>query len=47
MTAAPLGALAKILRKGGHRCGVGGICIGEGQGLAVVLENLDTVRKAA
>ena len=43
-----LGTLAKILREGGHRwMGVAAICIGVGQGLAIVLENLDTVRKAA
>ena len=37
-----LGTLAKVLREGGHRWGVAAICIGVGQGLAVVLENLDT-----
>ncbi len=37
-----LGALAKRLRDGGHRWGVAAICIGVGQGLAVVLENVDT-----
>ena len=42
-----LGTLAKVLRDGGHRWGVAAICIGVGQGLAVVLENLNTVRKAA
>jgi acetyl-CoA acetyltransferase family protein len=42
-----LGTLAKILREGGHRWGIAAICIGVGQGLAVVLENLNTVRKAA
>ncbi len=42
-----LGTLAKVLRQGGHRWGVAAICIGVGQGLAVVLENLNTVRKAA
>ncbi len=42
-----LGTLAKVLREGGHRWGVAAICIGVGQGLAVVLENLNTVRKAA
>jgi acetyl-CoA acetyltransferase family protein len=42
-----LGTLAKVLREGGHRWGVAAICIGVGQGLAVVLENLGTVRKAA
>jgi acetyl-CoA acyltransferase len=34
-----LGTLAKVLRQGGHRWGVAAICIGVGQGLAVVLEN--------
>jgi acetyl-CoA acyltransferase len=29
-----------VLREGGHRWGVAAICIGVGQGLAVVLENL-------
>jgi acetyl-CoA acyltransferase len=42
-----LGTLAKVLRDDGHRWGVAAICIGVGQGLAVVLENLKTVRKAA
>jgi acetyl-CoA acyltransferase len=42
-----LGTLAEVLREDGHRWGVAAICIGVGQGLAVVLENLDTVRKAA
>jgi acetyl-CoA acyltransferase len=37
-----LGTLAKILRNEGHRWGVAAICIGVGQGLAVVLENLNT-----
>ena len=35
-----LGTLAKTLRVGGHRWGVAAICIGVGQGLAVVLENV-------
>lgn len=35
-----LGTLAKVLRVDGHRWGVAAICIGVGQGLAVVLENL-------
>jgi acetyl-CoA acyltransferase len=35
------------LREGGHRWGVAAICIGVGQGLAVVLENLNTHAKAA
>lgn len=34
-----LGTLAKVLREGGHRWGVAAICIGVGQGLAIVLEN--------
>jgi acetyl-CoA acyltransferase len=34
-----LGTLAAALRAGGHRWGVAAICIGVGQGLAVVLEN--------
>jgi acetyl-CoA acyltransferase len=28
-----------VMRDGGHRWGVAAICIGVGQGLAVVLEN--------
>jgi acetyl-CoA acyltransferase len=35
-----LGTLAKALRTGGHRWGVAAVCIGVGQGLAVVLENV-------
>jgi acetyl-CoA acyltransferase len=35
-----LGTLAKVLRERGERWGVAAICIGVGQGLAVVLENL-------
>ncbi len=35
-----LGTLVTVLRAGGHRWGVAAICIGVGQGLAVVLENL-------
>jgi len=34
-----LGTLTKVLRAGGYRWGVAAICIGVGQGLAVVLEN--------
>ena len=34
-----IGTLAKVLRETGQRWGVAGICIGVGQGLAVVLEN--------
>jgi acetyl-CoA acyltransferase len=37
-----LGTLVKRMRDGGHRWGVAAICIGVGQGLAVVLENEDT-----
>ncbi len=36
-----LGTLAKVMRQDGHRWGVAAICIGVGQGLAVVLENED------
>jgi acetyl-CoA acyltransferase len=42
-----LGTLAKILQEGGHQWGVAAICIGVGQGLAVVLENLNTEGAAA
>jgi acetyl-CoA acetyltransferase family protein len=35
-----LGTLAKVLRAEGQRWGVAAICIGVGQGLAVVLENV-------
>ena len=35
-----LGTLAKAMREDGHRWGVAAICIGVGQGLAVVLENV-------
>jgi acetyl-CoA acyltransferase len=35
-----LGTLTKVLAEGGHRWGVAAICIGVGQGLAVVLENV-------
>jgi acetyl-CoA acyltransferase len=35
-----IGTLAKVLADGGHRWGVAAVCIGVGQGLAVVLENL-------
>jgi acetyl-CoA acyltransferase len=37
-----LGTLAAVLRERRARWGVAAICIGVGQGLAVVLENLDT-----
>ena len=36
-----LGTLMKVLTQTGQRYGVAAICIGVGQGLAVVLENLD------
>jgi len=36
-----LGTLVKRMRDGGHRWGVAAICIGVGQGLAMVLENED------
>ncbi|MGW0707912.1 thiolase family protein [Streptomyces sp. NPDC002643] len=39
-----LGTLAKVLRERGERWGVAAICIGVGQGLAVVLENLETTK---
>jgi acetyl-CoA acyltransferase len=35
-----LGTLAKVMREDGHRWGVAAICIGVGQALAVVLENV-------
>jgi acetyl-CoA acyltransferase len=35
-----LGTLAKVMREDGHRYGVAAICIGVGQGMAVVLENV-------
>jgi acetyl-CoA acetyltransferase len=35
-----LGTLAKVLVERGERWGVAAICIGVGQGLAVVLENV-------
>jgi acetyl-CoA acetyltransferase family protein len=35
-----LGTLTKVLRESGERWGVAAICIGVGQGLAVVLENV-------
>ena len=35
-----LGTLTKVLQVEGHRWGVAAICIGVGQGLAVVLENV-------
>lgn len=41
-----LGTLAARLRESGERWGVAAICIGVGQGLAVVLENLHTGRAA-
>jgi acetyl-CoA acyltransferase len=42
-----LGTLVKVLREGGHRWGVAAICIGVGQGLAVVVENTSSERPAA
>jgi acetyl-CoA acyltransferase len=36
-----LGTLVESMRIGGHRWGVAAICIGVGQGLAVVLENVE------
>jgi acetyl-CoA acyltransferase len=36
-----LGTLVESMRVGGHRWGVAAICIGVGQGLAVVLENVE------
>ncbi|WP_371507217.1 thiolase family protein [Nocardia violaceofusca] len=39
-----LGTLAKVLRERHERWGVAAICIGVGQGLAVVLENLEATR---
>lgn len=36
-----VGTLAKVLRERGERWGVAAICIGVGQGLAVVLENVE------
>lgn len=36
-----LGTLAKVLRERGERYGVAAICIGVGQGLAVVIENTE------
>ncbi|MDW8804892.1 thiolase family protein [Streptomyces scabiei] len=42
-----LATLAKVLRETGRRYGVAAICIGVGQGLAVVLENCDATGVAA
>ncbi|MFE4821884.1 thiolase family protein [Streptomyces sp. NPDC056704] len=39
-----LGTLAKVLRERNERYGVAAICIGVGQGLAVVLENTECAR---
>jgi acetyl-CoA acetyltransferase family protein len=39
-----LGTLAKVLTERGERYGVAAICIGVGQGLAVVLENMQVTR---
>lgn len=41
-----LGTLAAVLRERDERYGVAAICIGVGQGLAVVLENLDATGEA-
>ncbi|MGW0761531.1 thiolase family protein [Streptomyces sp. NPDC002814] len=41
-----LATLAKVLRETRQRYGVAAICIGVGQGLAVVLENCDTTEAA-
>ena len=42
-----IGTLAKVLASGGHRWGVAAICIGVGQGLAVVLENVTSSRSSS
>ncbi|KAB2388507.1 thiolase family protein [Actinomadura montaniterrae] len=42
-----LGTLAKVLRERGERWGVAAICIGVGQGLAVVLENTSPENEGA
>jgi acetyl-CoA acyltransferase len=42
-----LGTLARSLQASGQRWGVAAICIGVGQGLAVVLENVTTSRNTA
>ncbi|MPY31620.1 thiolase family protein [Streptomyces adustus] len=42
-----LGSLAAVLRERGERYGVAAICIGVGQGLAVVLENLENTEAGA
>ncbi|TDC97090.1 thiolase family protein [Actinomadura sp. 7K507] len=42
-----LGTLAKVLRERGERWGVATICIGVGQGLAVVLENTGSENREA
>ena len=42
-----LATLAARLRESGERYGVAALCIGVGQGLAVVLENVDTQERAA
>jgi acetyl-CoA acetyltransferase family protein len=42
-----VGTLAKVLRETGQRYGVAAICIGVGQGLAVVLENAATIEGIA
>ncbi|MEV0347025.1 thiolase family protein [Nonomuraea sp. NPDC050680] len=42
-----LGTLAGVLRERRERWGVAAICIGVGQGLAIVLENLESLENAA
>ncbi len=42
-----LGTLARSLQRSGGRWGVACICIGVGQGLAVVLENAGSTRSGA
>ncbi|WP_341231941.1 hypothetical protein [Nocardioides salarius] len=42
-----LGTLAARLRHSGERWGVAAICIGVGQGLAVVLENVADTASAS
>jgi acetyl-CoA acyltransferase len=39
-----LGTLARRLQESGERWGVAAICIGVGQGLAVVLENVNSTK---
>ena len=42
-----LGTLARSLQASGERWGVAAICIGVGQGLAVVLENVTATTPSA